>query len=150
VATHDPAAVSQPTDAIPLLNTCFDVTFDGLPPMGFCSVEGIEAAFEAQTPVSPKEGATSGSRRERGATLVLRRGATGSKVLWNWYVAARSGSNARRDGAITVRNAAGQPILQVSLRNALPYRWRLGRLDALQAEVLLEEIELIVETLALA
>ncbi len=145
MTTHDLASASRREDTTPLLKTSFDVTFEGLPPVEFSSVEGIEAALEAPLPIS----SAVGPQKERGATLALRRGATGSRVLWEWYAASRSGGDAQRNGVITVRNATGEPVLRVSVANARPCRWRLGRLDALQTDVLLEEIELIVESLTL-
>lgn len=146
----DTASASQEDNAAPLPNTSFDVAFDGLARLGFSSVEGIEAALEAPVPEPAARRTTPAPRKERPATLVLRRGATGGKELWDWYAAVRQGRDARRNGTIVIRSTAGRPVLRIALSNAQPCRWRLGRLDALQPEVLVEEIELIVETLDLA
>jgi phage tail-like protein len=142
-ANHHPGAAL-------LLNTRFDVAFDDLPALGFCSVEGIEAALETLGSGTPKEESGPAGTKERPAKLVLRRGVTGNRDLWEWYAAARDGSDMRRNGKIVILDAGGQPVLQVALRNARPVRWRLSRLDALQPEVLVEEVELFVEILELA
>lgn len=130
----------------PILNSNFEVVLDGLPALGFFSVEGVEAAFEPLSPGSPKEGRGD----ERPARLVLRRGVTGGRDLWEWYAAARDGNDVRRSGRIAIRDPGGEGvILQVSLQDARPVRWCLSRLDALQPEVLVEEIELLVDTIDL-
>jgi phage tail-like protein len=146
VPAHDKTSVDRPAGATPLLNTHFEVIFDGLPALGFCSVEGIEAVVEENVSASTRKG----SVKERPARLVLQRAATGSRDLWEWYAAARDGNDVRRSGRIAIRDPGGEGvILQVSLQDARPVRWCLSRLDALQPEVLVEEIELLVDTIDL-
>lgn len=126
----------------PLLNSNFEVVIDNLPSLGFCSVEGIEAVLAA----TPGEKPTGGARRQQPAAVTLRRGVTGPSVLWEWYAAERAGEDARRTCAILIREPSGQPVLRVTLRNCRPRRWRLGLLDAVQPSVLIEEIELLVQS----
>ena len=90
-----------------------------------------------------------GAFRERPATLLLTRAATGGKELWDWCELIRQGRNARRDGAVVILNEDGTPALRITLNRAQPTRWRLGRLDALQPGLLVEEIELSVESIDL-
>lgn len=135
-------------DRTPLSNTHFEVAFDGLPPLGFAGVEGIETALEGVP--GNLTGAASGRVRERPTTLLLTRAATGSRELWEWYAQARQGRNPRRNGLITIFDADGAAILRITLRGAQPTRWRLGRLDALQPGLLTEEIGLHVEAIELS
>jgi phage tail-like protein len=147
MTTLDAASADRQEGRLALPNSSFDVIFDDLPRLGFCSVEGIEAALETPGPSPSAAGIGAAKRKERPATLVFRRAATGGRELWDWYAAARQGRVVRHDGQVIIRDAAGQPVLRITLRNPQPSRWRLGRLDALQPGILIEELELTVETL---
>ena len=127
----------------PLTNLNFTIEIDGIPETGFCSLEGLESAIIED----------SGRRREggRGRTappansftnLILRRAIGESKSLWQWHRTALLGKDARRDMVVTVLNEARRPALTIMVKDALPRRWKLSKLDALKGEILIDEVEL--------
>ena len=129
----------------PYLNLNFEVEFDGMPPLGYCSVEGFESAVEIATGRADKD-RNVGFRPDNlsYSNLILRRGVTNSRALWHWYVATLKGDPVRRNGMVTVLNESREPVLTIVIRQAWPCRWKLSRLDAIQGEVLVEEIELVI------
>ena len=133
-----------PSDPVgPYTNFNFTVEIDGIPETGFYSVEGFESIIE-QRPASKREGGRGRSKPQGKAftNIVLRRGIGESNALWRWHRAALLGKDVRKDVVVSVLDDARRPVLTIRVTDAWPRRWKLGRLDAVQGEVLIEEIEL--------
>jgi phage tail-like protein len=131
----------------PCTNLNFRVELDGLTIEGFCHVGELESLIPLD------EGKKSPSLKRRGkpsfGNIVLRRAIDQRRDLWNWYQAILKGENDRRDGSIVILNAAREEFLRIQVRRAWPCRWKLTALDALHPEVLLEEVELVIESFQL-
>jgi phage tail-like protein len=121
---------------------------------------GAEIAFaEAEIPAAEieaieyREGGdrTSVARklpgRVRYGNVVLRRGIDGRLELWEWFKAVRDGVLERRDVTITLLDEARNPVQQWRLRNAWPAKYEPSGLDAKGNEVLIETLELAVESI---
>jgi len=79
---------------------------------------------------------------------VLQRGVDGLMGLYEWWNQARNGDPiAVRDIAVVLLDESLQPVLRWRLRNARPATYRVGALDALASEALIETIELEIERL---
>jgi phage tail-like protein len=128
----------------PCTNINFRAEFDGLAVEGFCYISGLESLVEIVED-------TAANTRKPGdqscENIILRRAIDERRDLWDWYRSTLSGEKAPRDGSIVILNAARDEFLRIHVRQAWPCRWKLTALDALHPEVLMEEIELVVESL---
>jgi phage tail-like protein len=87
--------------------------------------------------------------RIRYPNVILRRGLTTSRDLWDWWETVRDGAIQRRTVLIAVLDDAGQPVLRWRLSEAWPAKWELSELDAGKNEIAIETLELAHEGLEL-
>ena len=129
----------------PYTNFNFVVEIDGIPETGFCSVEGFESAVENSL-TSKREGARGRTKpgEKSFANVILRRGIGESKSLWRWHRDVLLGKDVRKSVVFKVLNEARRPVLTIHVKDAWPRRWKLGKLDALHGEILIEEVELVI------
>lgn len=84
------------------------------------------------------------------ATVVLKRGMTSTRDLWNWFQLVGGGAYSYRLTVdIEMRNARGEPVLTWSLERALPVKFKAADLNARGTEVGIEELHLAHEGLRL-
>jgi phage tail-like protein len=120
--------------------------------IAFAEVELPAAEIET---IEYREGAdrTNASRRLSGrvryGNVLLRRGISGNLELWEWFKAARDGQLLRRDVRITLLDEARNPVQQWLLRDAWPTKYEASDLNAKGNEVLIETLELAVESIDL-
>lgn len=130
----------------------FVVEIEGVPSAGFASVSGLAGELQV---VEYREGADplSSSRKLPGRVaypnVVLRRGVTASRDLWDWFQTGVEGQVERRDVAIVLLDNSRQPVLRWLLRNAWVTKFEAPELDASANEVAIETIELVHERLEL-
>jgi len=130
----------------------FIVEIDGIVSSGFLFVDGLESINEV---VDYREGNEMTTPRKlpglsKFSNITLKRGVTTNRDLWEWRKTVLDGATERRNGSIVVLNESREEVLRLNFRNAWPCRWKVGGLDALENQVLVEEIELVVEDLRLA
>ena len=141
------------------LNICgrhhFRVDIDGMRPMGFREIEGVNVNIEPQ---EYREGSDplSTVRLDPGLTrcgpLVLRYGVTASPAreeLWDWMRQSLEGNLQRRDISIIVLDRKNTEVARYNLINAWPSSWRLDKLDTKSSAPLLEEVTIQYENLYL-
>lgn len=85
--------------------------------------------------------------RVRYGNAVLRRGISGRLELWEWFKAVRDGQLQRRDVAITLHDEQHNPVQRWLLRDAWPAKYESSDLNAKGNEVVIETIELAVESI---
>jgi phage tail-like protein len=118
----------------------------------FSEVTGLEATME---PKAIKEGGKNYSVNQRAgpvtfATVVLKRGMTSTRDLWNWFDLVAGGKYAYRLAAtITMLDAGGQRVLAWRLEKAMPVKFKAADLNAKGTEVGIEELHLVHEGLRL-
>jgi len=130
----------------------FVVEIDGIAAAGFMSVEGIETLTDV---INYREGNEVAQIRKlpglhKFTNITLKRGVTNNRDMWEWRKTVLDGTTQRRNGSVVILNESRQEVLRVNFQNAWPCRWKIGGLDALDSQVLIEEIELVVEDLRLA
>jgi phage tail-like protein len=121
---------------------------------------GDEAAFaEVELPAAEietieyREGADAPTSvrklpgRARYGNLVLRRGVAGDLALWQWFKEVRDGQTQRRDITVTLLDEARQPVQRWRFRDAWPTKYDPSDLNAKGNEVLIETLELAVESI---
>lgn len=118
----------------------------------FSDCTGLEASME------PKEikagGMNWGAAQRAGpvtfATVVLKRGMTSTRDLWQWFQLVGGGAYAYRLSAeIQMQDGAGNTVLTWVLKRALPVKFKAADLNARGTEVGIEELHLAHEGLHL-
>ena len=126
----------------------FIVEIDGDQVAGFQEVEGLDSE---NTPIEYREGADAMNtvRKLPGIesypNLVLKRGLTGSVVLWEWRKEVRDGSGSfppTRDVVIQLQDEQHQNVMQWRLTNAWCTKLSGPSLNASSNEIAVETLEL--------
>ncbi len=124
----------------------------------FSEVSGLEASME---PKAIKEGGLNYGAHQRAgsvsfATVVLKRGMTQARDLWQWWSLfagagdAANGAYAHRLSVrITQQAPDATPLLVWRLVRAMPVKFKAGDLSARASEVGVEELHLVHEGLHL-
>ena len=117
-----------------------ELTGDG----GFSECTGLEMSMQ---PEEYKEGGRNGAvlkfpSRVTWANLTLKRGAALSPELWNWHYGFVVGAGRRRDGVVTMLDAARQPVSVWFFRRGLPIKYTGPSFNAAQNTVAIESIEI--------
>ncbi len=118
----------------------------------FAECTGLEATMEPK--VIKSGGLNYGPAQRVGqvsfATVILKRGMTTTRDLWNWFQLVAGGACAYRLSAeITMQNHNGEPVLTWKLARALPIKFKTADLNARGTEVGIEELHLAHEGLSL-
>lgn len=115
----------------------------------FSEISGLEATVE---PFAINEGGRNWGQIQRVgrttfATVVLRRGMTRSRQLWQWFqgIHGQGRSAWRLDVTIQLRGADGNGVVEWKLKRALPVKMKLADLNAAGQEVAIEELHLVHE-----
>jgi phage tail-like protein len=117
----------------------------GRPPQGgFSECTGLEMTIPAETYA---EGGNNGTLlkftgRAAWSNIKLKRGVVASADLWRWHYDYVEGRGRRRDGVIQLLDERGKAVRSWCFVQGLPVRWAGPSLDATQAHVAIEEIEI--------
>ena len=117
----------------------------GRPPQGgFSECSGLEVTIPAET---YPEGGNNGTLlkfagRASWANIRLKRGVVTTADLWRWHNDYIEGNGKRRDGVISLLDERGKTVRVWRFRRGLPVRWAGPAMNAMQAQVAVEEIEI--------
>lgn len=129
----------------------FLVEIDGVTVAGFTEVTGLASEVEVMT---YREGGEVRVRQLPGLPkfprLVLKRGFTADRALWEWHRTVLNGVVERRSVRITLLDTARQPVARWHLTDAWPAKWQGPDLDARSSGITIETLELVHEGLELA
>ena len=123
----------------------FVVEIDGVPTAAFKEVSGLDGSIDV---IEYREGAdvSAATRKIPGlakyANVVLSRGLTDSRDLYDWWNAIVSGKADRRAASIVLLDAERNPVRRWGLREAWPARYAVSTLDAATSGVVVETLEL--------
>jgi phage tail-like protein len=114
---------------------------------GFKSLSGMTSETEV---IEFKQGNDRVIRKKPGRTkysnIVLERGFTASKDLWQWRKAIEDGEIDRRSGTITILDQDMSTIVaQYNFFEGWPCKWHVPELDSDAAGLAIEKIEISVE-----
>lgn len=135
-----PGAAAQPASDVPLCSGAF------------AECTGLEATME---PKVIKAGGTNyGAAQRVGpvtfATVVLKRGMTSTRDLWQWFQTVGGGGYSYRlNVRITMQSHAGEPVVTWVLDRALPVKFKAADLNATGTAIGIEELHLAHEGLRL-
>jgi phage tail-like protein len=112
----------------------------------FSECTGLEATMEPR--VIKEGGRNYGAAQRAGqvtfATVILKRGITDTRHLWQWFeFVNQQGRYAYRlTATITLLGRAETPLVKWTLANALPVKFKAPDLNAMAGEVGIEELHL--------
>lgn len=82
--------------------------------------------------------------------IVLKRGFTQDKSLYDWRKTVLDGKTERKNGSIVLRDEAGKDVLRWNFFEGWPVKWEGPALNAETNEVAIETLEIALERLELA
>jgi len=127
----------------------FLVEIDGIVQAGFSDCTGFGSHIE---PVEYREGGDqNGVRKLAGknafSDIVLKWGATDSRELYNWHLAALNGQIQRKHGSIILLDDRGQEKIRWNFFNAWPTKWEGPALSAKGNDVAINSLTVVCERL---
>ena len=131
----------------------FQVEIDGVVVGGFSEVSGLTTDTNI---IEYREGNEShGTTRKlpgliKYSNIVLKRGWTASKSLWEWRKNVIDGKTKRASGAIILLDESRAPALRWNFREGWPSKWEGPALNGKTSEVAIETMEIAHEGLELA
>jgi len=122
----------------------FKVTVDGLDAANFREVEGLNVQLDV---VEYYEGGENARHHKliggtRFSNIVLKRGTTDSKALFEWVKNTLSGKIERKNGSIEALNQAGESVARWDFKKAWPCRYEGPSFRGGTDEIAFELIEL--------
>ena len=132
----------------PLRGYNFKVELNGITAAAFRECTGLTQETD---PVEYREGNERhlNVRKLRGLNkvpnIVLKRGITPDTQLYEWYRLILNGTDARRDGAVTLTNEDQQAVHRWSFKAGWICKWEGPSLNATSNNVAIETIEICVE-----
>jgi phage tail-like protein len=136
----------------PYQNFNFVVEIDGVIVGGFSEVSGLTAEHEVTEYRNGDEDITVRKLpgKAKYTQIVLKRGYTNSRELWEWRKLVITGRTQRKSGTIQLLDEARQPALKWNFREGWPSKWEGPTLNAKSNEVAIETLEIAHEGLVLA
>ena len=131
-----------------LFNGRFKIEIEGVTQGAFTECGGLEVHVDV---VEFNDGSDLKTRKRPGrpgvSNIVLRRGYVNSTELWDWMKAVLDGKVERKAGSVIVCDDAGGEIYRYNFYEGWPCRWKSLELRADAPGSLVEEIEIVVETI---
>ena len=122
----------------------FLVEIDGIQAAGFAECTGLSTETDV---IEYREGNERGGVRKipglaKFTNIVLKRGLTRSRDLWNWRKVIIDGGVDRRSGVIVVLGDNHTPVARFQFREGWPSKWEGPRFNARSSEVAIETLEI--------
>jgi phage tail-like protein len=122
----------------------FLVEIDGIQTAGFTECAGLSTETDV---IEYREGNERGGVRKipglaKFTNIVLKRGLTRSRDLWNWRKVIIDGGADRRSGVIVVLGDNHTPVARFQFREGWPSKWEGPRFNARSSEVAIETLEI--------
>jgi phage tail-like protein len=121
----------------------FLVEIEGVARAAFSAVSGLENETAV---IEYRSGAENVMRKLPGLTkfrnIVLRRGVTQDRELWDWRQSIIEGNPDRRNGSIILLDDMRTEVVRWNFRNGWPCKWEGPALNAKANEVAIETLEI--------
>jgi phage tail-like protein len=129
----------------------FLVEIDGVTVAGFSECSGLSTESDV---IEYRTGSEPPTVRkipglDKYANLVLKRGYTQTKELWNWRKLVIDGKTQRRSGSIVLQDESRKEALRWNFREGWPKKWDGPTFNAKTNEVAIEMMEIAHEGLVL-
>jgi phage tail-like protein len=122
----------------------FLVEIDGVTVAGFSECSGLTSETDA---IEYRNGDTDTvltqlSGLQKFEPIVLKRGFTDNRDLWEWRKTVIDGRTERHTGVITLLNEAREPALRFNFREGWPSRWEGPTFNAKTNEVAINTLQI--------
>lgn len=129
----------------------FLVEVDGVIAAGFSEVSGLDTETDV---IEYRNGDETQTVRKlpglrKFPNIVLKRGFTDNKLLWEWRKRVMDGRTQRQSGSVVLLNEAREEALRWNFRDGWPSKLQGPSLNAKQNEVAIETLEIAHEGLEL-
>jgi phage tail-like protein len=129
----------------------FIIEIDGLTVAGFTEVGGLTAESDM---IEYREGTDPARMKKlpglfKFGNISLKRGYTQNRELWDWRKTTLNGLTERKQGAIILRDEAGEPQLRWEFFEGWISKYEGPALNATANEAAIEAIEIVIEDLQL-
>lgn len=129
----------------------FLIEIDGVTVAGFTECSGLTTETD---PIETRNGNEDITVRKlpglmKYSNIVLKRGFTKAKELWDWRKKVLDGKTERRTGTIVLLDEARNPALRYNFRQGWPRKWEGPTLNAKNNEIAIETLEIAHEGLVL-
>jgi phage tail-like protein len=127
----------------PYANFNFLVEIDGIARGGFSECSGLEVSVGV---IEYREGTDKPNtvRKLPGlikySSIVLKRGVTQDKSLWNWIKRVVDGDVQRANGSIALLDAARNEVLRWNFREGWPSKWEGPALNGKSSDIAIETL----------
>jgi phage tail-like protein len=137
-------------DPFPAAN--FRIEIDGLTAAAFLECSGLESETEV---IDYRLGTDPGPAHKipgvrKFTNIVLKRGITTDRQLWDWYKSVLDGAVARRNFSIVLMDEKGQDVLRWNVHDGWPAKYTGPVLNAASCDVAIETLEIAHEGFELA
>ena len=130
----------------PYNNFNFHVEIDGITRAAFHECSGFDSTIDV---IEHREGGETTLRKLPGMTkysnIVLKRGITDDKQLYDWHIKAVKGQVDRKNGSILLLDRGGQEVARWNFVRAWPSKWTGPSLTSEGNDVAIETLELVHE-----
>lgn len=130
----------------------FFVEIDGIASAGFSECTGLISEIEMveyRNGNDPMHKRKLSGLRKFPNNIVLKRGLTTNRELWEWYAQTLVSIPERRNGSITLENENREPVARWEFSEGYITKWEGPGLNAGDNQVAIESIEIIIEELRL-
>lgn len=132
-------------------NSNFIVEIDGVAVGGFSECTGLDTESAV---IEYRNGNEENTVRKipglkKFGNIVLKRGITQGRELWDWRKQVMDGRTERRSGSIILLSEGREEVLRWNFRRGWPVRWSGPSLHAMANEVAIETLEIAHEGLEL-
>jgi phage tail-like protein len=122
----------------------FIIEIDGIAVAGFSECSGLSTETDV---IEYREGGDIGGPRKlpgltKYSNIVLKRGITKSRDLWNWRKIVINGGIDRRSGNIVLLDEDRTPVARFRFREGWPSKWEGPALNAKCSETAIETLEI--------
>ncbi|WP_224824356.1 phage tail protein [Cognatishimia sp. MH4019] len=129
----------------------FIIEIDGLVSGGFTEVGGLTAESDI---IEFRQGDEPARMRKlpglfKFGNISLKRGYTQNRELWDWRKTTLDGQTERKQGAIILRDEAGEPQLRWEFFEAWVSKYEGPAMNATANETAIETVELVAENVVL-
>ena len=134
----------------------FKIEIDGQVIAQFKEVSGLSAEVQViehrENNITGKEVIKKLPGQKKWGDIVLKRGKTDNKIIWEWHKSVMEGKidEARKNGSIVLFDYSGGEISRYNFVNGWPSKASIGSLQAGGNDVLMEEVTIVHEGLELA
>jgi phage tail-like protein len=141
-----------PPPANPYSALNFRVELDGITVGAFSECSGLVSEIDV---IEYRSGSEGGAIRKlpglhKFADIVLKRGITKDRQLWDWYKTVLDGAVQRKAGSIVLLDDAGQEVLRWNFKRGWPRKYEGPTFNAKTSAVAIETLEITHEGFELA